>query len=1176
MRHQPNDRRDLNGRNPRQATWSSVAIVMLAGSSMALGQSGSQSSPPVNTGLTNLPSVPPVPTQAQNGASSSSRNPQTSQASVGGQAAGDAAIGIGQGAQPAGEPGNVPAPADVKVDDNLIVDLHLNNEDLSKVLEMLSIQSQRNIVASGGISNAKVSANLYGVTFYEALDAILHPNGYGYIDRGNMIYVHTIEELKQIEQASRVRVSKVVTLNYLNAIDAAEFVKPLLSEGGSIKTPGKTKDFSIPGGTPVGADEYALDATLVVYDYDENVAEIEKLLKGLDTKPAQVLVEATIVQTALTENNAFGVDFSLIADMNFADFSGVGGPLKAVDSMISAKGGQLTGGSSIPIQVPADNKGGAVVSSPGNTSGPGTLKIGLVDKSVAVFLKMLDEVSDTTILSNPKILALNRQPARVLVGRKVGYLSTTSTDTTTTQTVEFLDTGTQLYFRPFVSLNDSRIRMELKPQVSEAVIREAKDATGAAVTIPDENTNELVTNVIVKDGQTIVLGGLFRESTQSSRSQVPFLGDIPLIGSAFRGHEDNVQRSEIIFLITPSIVKDELLAKQGKIAENYVDHARTGAREGLLPWSRDKMTGMKLIEAQKLAAAGDTEKARWKLQQSLALNHNQPDAIGMLKQLGGDVNTWSSRSLLNAIVNDEVKLELKTSKLEYDPEHWPTPENTGGTNAGGIGNGNTNDSSSVTFTPSDVRGVQPTNASPTEPNPNDIESGFNPSSEPTSQPTPSPNSTEPVFNDEVRPETQPGFDPQNQPASEPAFDPSTAPSNEFVPPTPNSDSTTPSDTTPPVTPENSVTDPSATTPTANDASYDSGSFAGSTTPDATASPASGETGTAAPSATKSGDTAVAGTKAERQAEPSQTIPDPSGRTNAGESTPSGNSVTPTATSPSSATTTNSTTGADHAAAASVNGASGSSNSGSVTPTTQSPSGTDTTTSKSHSQAPTSDSTNVTPSNTTSTPAPSTPAPSGVDSAANNTNTTDAATSNSAENPSQAFDQASQPNSGFEASEASAAGVVHGEKSNLDLLSNAIRSQAGDDQAETQQNAENSTKSANPSSQNADNNTASGSSSGAPTSSNASATGKTGKSSSVKEVKPSKSAATGKTTTPATKAAKPNTKDAKAAKVHAAQEAKKKKSSWGIFDFLRPSDDDEKAVTTDSKGQETTGPPSNPK
>jgi type IV pilus assembly protein PilQ len=104
------------------------------------------------------------------------------------------------------------------------------------------------------------------------------------------------------------------------------------------------------------------------------------------------------------------------------------------------------------------------------------MKIGIVSNDVAVFLRVLDEVSDTTVVSNPKVLALNRQPARVLVGRKVGYLNTTSTDTATTQTVEFLDTGTQLYFRPFVS-NDGIIRMELRPAVSEAAIRTASDVS---------------------------------------------------------------------------------------------------------------------------------------------------------------------------------------------------------------------------------------------------------------------------------------------------------------------------------------------------------------------------------------------------------------------------------------------------------------------------------------------------------------------------------------------------------------------------------------------------------------------------------------------------------------------------------------------------------------------------
>lgn len=1198
MRHKPTDRRDVNGRSNRQATWSAVATVMIAGTSVALGQSAAPAQPPVNTGLSNLPMLPPVPKQGQGGAANQNRNftPPTPAAQPESAPQPDAL----QDAQVAGEPGNEPAPGDVKVDDNLIVDLHLNNEDLSKVLEMLSIQSQRNIVASGGISNAKVSANLYGVTFYEALDAILHPNGYGYIDRGNMIYVHTLEELKQIEQASRVRVSKLVTLSYLNAIDAAEFVKPLLSEGGSIKTPGKTKDFSIPGETPTGADEYALDATLVIFDYEENVGEIEKLLKGLDSKPAQVLVEATIVQTALNENNAFGVDFSLIADMNFADFSGIGGPLKAVDSMISGKGGQLTGGSSVPVQVPADDEGRGLVSTPGNTAGPGTLKLGIVDKDVAVFVKMLDEVSDTTILSNPKILAVNRQPSRVLVGRKVGYLSTTSTDTTTTQTVEFLDTGTQLYFRPFVSLNDNMIRMELKPQVSEAVIRDATDVTGAAVTIPDEITNELVTNVMVKDGQTIVLGGLFRESTQSSRKQVPFLGDIPLIGTAFRGHEDEVQRSEIIFLITPSIVKDELLAKHGKAAKDYIDHARTGSREGLLPWSRDKMTGMKLIEAQKLAAAGDTEKARWKLQQSLSLNQNQPDAIGLLKELGGDVNTWSSRSLMEDIVNNEVKTELKTSKFEFDPNHWPTPENQNADQRTGAQvqpeTSATTDSASMTFTPGAAESGQPTTEPAPEPAVDLVPSATDTSDSSTSTFT-TPDS-------DAQPQSNPNFNESTQPTTEPAPG-----STEFAPPTPNN-TDTPSETTP-ATPECSTTDQGVNA--TGSTSHDSGSIAGTATPETSATntvtDTTGTATTATQSATDSDatnntDQAIAGVQAERQTVPTdapntdtidasaETTSPVNAESSAIPSTDAPTGAIPASTDSaadpaeiSSTSNNTSTTETTNTTATPTNNtdanATGNSTPAENTPTDTDPTSAETTATTNSPTEATTDSTAASTANSTTPPsdtANTTPAevtsnttPANNDPATNNTNTTKDTTGTP---PTEA---ASQPNSGFEASETTTTDVVHGEKSNLDLLSNAIQAQGGD------QNAENLPTSENSASQNADNNTAAGSSSDAQstskstTASASKSKSKTGKEATVKEVKPGKSsAANSKTNAANSKTAKANTKDSKAAKTKAAQEAKKKKSSWGIFDFLRPSDDDEKTETTVTKGQDDTGPPAEPK
>ena len=545
----------------------------------------------------------------------------------------------------------------VRVDENAIVDLHVNDEDLANVLEMLSIQSRRNIIAGKDVS-ARVTANLYNVTFFEALDAILHINGYGYVEDGNFIYVYTSEEIEKLAAESRQKVSKVIKLNYLNAIDAAEFAKPLLSTDGQIKTPGKTASFPTLGDTPIGSDEYAHEAMLVVIDFEENVAEVETLIAQIDTRPAQVLVEATILQTQLNEANAFGVDFAVIANINFADFVGIGGPLQAANALI---GGKSASGGTNPL--PADGGGSAISSNVGNTAGAGGLKVGVVSNDVAVFMRMLDEVTDTTILSNPKILALNRQPSRVLVGRKVGYLQTTATETSTTQTVEFLDTGTQLYFRPFVT-NEGMIRMELKPQVSEAVIRETNDATGAAVTIPDEITNELVTNVMVRDGQTIVLGGLFRESTETSRRQVPFLGDIPLLGKAFRGHDDETQRNEIIFLITPTIVNDTTLAEAGERGMDAVEKVRAGAREGVLRWSRDRMSALRNIEAERLAQEGDTDRALWMLDRSLTLNPGQADAITMRERLGAKRKNWPGRSILDDVIHGESTKKQTNSEVE--------------------------------------------------------------------------------------------------------------------------------------------------------------------------------------------------------------------------------------------------------------------------------------------------------------------------------------------------------------------------------------------------------------------------------------------------------------------------------------------------------------------------------
>jgi type IV pilus assembly protein PilQ len=593
----------------------------------------------------------------------------------------------------------------VKVSDQNMVELHVKNEEIASVLQLLGFESKKNIIVTKNVSG-KVSADLYSASFYEALDAILHPNGFAYVERGNFIYVYTIEELEKIEKTLKKRVAKKITLNYLNGPDAAEFVKGMLSKEGEIKTTPKIEAFAIGDSAPVGKDDFALAASIVVTDYEENIVAIESLLKELDTKPQQVLIEATVLQTKLTENNAFGVDVSILDDVRFSDFAAVGGGPRAVADAIVNGGPTASSGF-----VPADNRAIVGGSTPGGTGGKSTFKFGLISSNVGVFVKLLDEVSDTTVLANPKILTLNRQPSRVLVGRRVAYLSTTATETSTTQTVEYLDTGVQLYVRPFVSQTGD-IRLEIKPQVSTAEPKEIQAAAGGRVTVPDEVTQQLTTNIIVPDGMTVVIGGLFQESTTVGRSQVPGLGDLPIIGSAFKGNNDALARDEIIFLVTPSIMADKTLIAQGEQAEAMGDRLRAGARQSLLPFSRERMTSQLNLEAEMSARAGKFDEALWKINRSLSMKPNQESALRLRDRILGQREVWPSNIMLDGVVGTKVRDQMNQITPPSPAPEYKTPWNHAPLPRTGFENNNINAHAPVPVTSpqlagAGIRGLEP-------------------------------------------------------------------------------------------------------------------------------------------------------------------------------------------------------------------------------------------------------------------------------------------------------------------------------------------------------------------------------------------------------------------------------------------------------------------------------------
>ncbi|HBZ96778.1 MAG TPA: hypothetical protein DEO57_02935 [Phycisphaerales bacterium] len=541
-----------------------------------------------------------------------------------------AAVGAGSSAQDAVDQA---AASDVEVTSYGTVDMAVQDADLVQVLEMLSMQGQRNIIAGRDVS-ATVTANLYDVTFEEALDAILRVNGYGYIEEGSFIYVYPAARIAEIEQARRRVETRIFELYYLNATDAAQAIQPLLSDAGQAVPMGAVEEGFNPDESDNGADAYAYTAKIVATDYPAQLEEIAALLKELDVSPQQVMVEATILQTKVTENNAFGIDFSLVSHLNFTDLTS---PLSAAGELFSG-------------DVKTDNAMAGTSTVGKSVNGNSGFKFGVVKDDFAIFLRALDSVTDVTVVARPKVMCLNRQRAEILVGRRLGYLNTTQTETSTTQTVEFLDTGIHLMFRPFITPNEM-IRMELYPRLSSGDVQLETNYT-----VPNEDTHEIFTNVRVQSGETIVLGGLFEEQTTMSREQVPLLGDIPVVGNAFRGQDDETLRKEIIFLLTPSIIADERLWEMGEDGLEILDAVRLGSRAGLLPFSRDQITADYNRDAIEAFRKGELDLALYYANNSLRTASVQPEMIRMRDTLGSTPHEAWNRNMQRRILDREIDL----------------------------------------------------------------------------------------------------------------------------------------------------------------------------------------------------------------------------------------------------------------------------------------------------------------------------------------------------------------------------------------------------------------------------------------------------------------------------------------------------------------------------------------
>jgi len=471
-----------------------------------------------------------------------------------------------------------------------------------EALAMLGSQCQKNIVPSPGVNGSLAFRRLTNVTFEEAMDAILGDSAL-YEVQGNLIKVYTKEEYKKLMEAPERRIYKIFTLYYISAAEAKKLLVPVLSSTGMIETTSAAiTDFptgeSISSGSG-GGDATAMNDTIIVYDYPENIEVVSEMLQDVDIRPQQVLIEATILSATLTEDTQFGVDWQLLlGNANPAGQSFIGSSSK---DFITSKS----------VQQVVTKSGG--------------FAIGFAHDNIASIIKAIESVSDVTIMANPKILAVNKQLGQVYIGTKVGYESqtTVSMDTQLTSQVEFLDTGTKLSFRAYIG-NDGYIRMDIHPKDSSGTLKENN--------IPDETSAELLSNIIVKDGETVVIGGLFRDTITSNKTQIPLLGDLPIVGGVFRGVNDQVKREEVIILLTPHIIDDPNETK-GNARKNDIQRKRFGAKDELQQISRARLAEEYYATALVFYNDGQLEAAMEEVESALELRPTYLEAIRLKERI---------------------------------------------------------------------------------------------------------------------------------------------------------------------------------------------------------------------------------------------------------------------------------------------------------------------------------------------------------------------------------------------------------------------------------------------------------------------------------------------------------------------------------------------------------------
>lgn len=497
------------------------------------------------------------------------------------------------------------------------VSLDLRNMDIVDALKYLSTKGALNIVSSKNVSG-RVTFTLDNVALKDAFDLMLRLNGLAYVKEGDIFSVMTEAEYKTMygKNFFDTRQVKVLRLKYSIPELTFTMLDALKSEIGRVLVDPESGNVLIMD-TPhhierieSALDEWEKQSTVEVFDLKyakakeveeilktrldvkkvgsvkadernnqvivqtlpERMDEIARLIASLDKQTKEVLIDAKIIKIKLSDQLDSGIEWEGI--FNAADKNGltyVGSyPFSAVQSATAAfrtrqqvlndLGGQV---GSYPFSGTTSNLAASTKVSPGEK-----INVGIVDtnKDVDFLFKILQTLGESRVMANPKLVVINNQEAKIHIGERQAYVTTTTTTGQTTSTISeevtFVDVGIQLAVTPNIN-DDGYITMKVRPEISSV---SSVLITPTNNRIPIIDTSMAETTVLMKDGTTLIIGGLRKEDTTGSAEQFPILGKIPLLKFFFRSGQSKVERTELLVLLTPHIISGNELVPGGKRA----------------------------------------------------------------------------------------------------------------------------------------------------------------------------------------------------------------------------------------------------------------------------------------------------------------------------------------------------------------------------------------------------------------------------------------------------------------------------------------------------------------------------------------------------------------------------------------------------------------------------------